>query len=249
MAVTIDFNYRPTDRDANSYSGLIRANAYFVGRANSGNWTASIPTDDQKAAALISATRIIDSLRLAGHRFVNEHNDQLLHFPCRGVDAITGTLTSVTSTTIVTDSGLIDDTYRYTNYWRYGAIIITDGTGKGQTREISAFDGALGKITVSEAFTTGLDTTSQYKLVYRIPDKVFYALCEIAYTLIPDATSGVIDDGGQRATLQAQGVTSFSIGKFSENYGTQNGRSGGAGVIPIPPKAVEFLKGFVRTAF
>lgn len=62
--------------DANSYSTLDAADAYFADGLDADRWDAF--SDEQRARALISATRAIDSTRLRGDP---SSTSQALHFP------------------------------------------------------------------------------------------------------------------------------------------------------------------------
>ena len=65
---------------------------------------------------------------------------------------------SATSTTITDDSlaGLADD------YFNGDIIEIVAGTGMGQQRTVSDFNGTTGQVTISSAWTTNPDTTSRF---------------------------------------------------------------------------------------
>ena len=74
-------------------------------------------------------------------------------------------------TTGTADSGstteLIDDALvQATGYWIGALLTITAGTNAGESRIVSAFASATDKITVETAFTSPIDNTSVYKLLY-----------------------------------------------------------------------------------
>lgn len=244
MAVTanLNFNWLVSNVLATSYVGLTKANSYFLRRVNSANWTAA--DDDEKAIALMTATRAIDAYPGIGdYRFQNYDKNQALIFPNLFIANVQGYADSSTSTT------LVDDDLAYTNvderpddFWNEGSIKIVYGTGRGQIREVSDFDSATGTITVSEAWATNPDTTSLYELVAKIPNDIVSAACEIAYLYLPDATTAIISEGSsQREKLQMQGVVEFRVGEHSENFGDIKEIAG----YLIPGKARNILDKYV----
>ena len=63
--------------DANSYADVAGASAYFEGHLYATAWTGA--SADQKAAALVMATRLIDSqFQFCGYR---AHSEQALQWP------------------------------------------------------------------------------------------------------------------------------------------------------------------------
>ena len=81
----------------------------------------------------------------------------------RTTDEITtGTAQTATNDTITLASGKssVDDTYN--NY----IIKITSGTGAGQTRKITDYNGTTKVATIDSAWTTNPDSTSDYSIVY-----------------------------------------------------------------------------------
>jgi len=236
--VAIQFDSTPTGRAANSYSGLDRANTYFLQRPDSGNWPSDASNDDNKAKALIQATRAVNAYPgLIDDRFINDDNDQILLFPQRNVARRTGIVDSVGADTIV-DSELANQSQEKDNFWQWGGIRIIRGTGADQVLEVIAFTSSTGTIQVVENWTTPPSTDSEYELMHRIPDQIFYACCEIAYLYMPDADSGDFDLGAERGLLQAQRVGSFSVGGHSEKFVMVEG-------FMIPPLARQYLDLFV----
>lgn len=79
-------------------------------------------------------------------------------FQLQGRKPRQGMADSVTSTTITDDAlaGLADD------YFNGDIIEITAGTGAGQQRMVSDFNGTTGEVTISSAWTTNPDTTSRF---------------------------------------------------------------------------------------
>lgn len=232
MALTVT----PTHPDANSYISLADANTYFANRTDVSDWSAL--TDDQKEAVLKLAVQQIDSLRFFSTRMIEKatyyRREQNLQFPRADHEALSGSVDSATTTTIV-DASLASHINYPDDYWNGGAVIITSGTGRGQTALISDFDSATGTVTVSSAFSTTPDSTSQYMLIAKIDNKVKYAQCEQALYLVKG--------GGERAKLQSEGVKSYSIGDLSETFG--DGAVGGGQTTPIASEARGHLRGLI----
>jgi hypothetical protein len=222
----------PSDPSANSYVTLAEANAYFEDRSDVSDWTSL--TDDQKEAVLKLATKHIDTFRFHGNEIMPlpayYRDKQRLKFPRTTARKKSGVVDSAGNDYFI-DSARADEQHEPDDFWIDGCVIIKDGTGKGQTRKISDFDMATGKITVSENWTTNPDTTSDYLVVEKIQKEVKDATCEQAFYI----TNG----GGERAKMQAEGVASYDIGDLSETF-----RDGmGAGKIAISNEAKGLLKG------
>jgi len=223
----------PSDPNADSYVTLAEADAYFLNRSDVANWSAL--SDEQKEAVLKLATKHIDTFRFHGEEIrptPNWYRDkQNLKFPRNTARQKSGVVDSA-GVNYLTDSARADEQTEPNDFWNDGCVIITDGTGKGQTRKISDFDSATGKITISENWETNPDTTSQYRVVEKIPKEVKNATFEQALYL----TNG----GGERAKMQSEGVVEYSIGDLRERFA--EGLSG-SGKIAISNEAKGMLKG------
>lgn len=232
MSVTIIST--PTHPDANSYLTVSEADAMISSRPNTQNW--GDLSADQKAYALIMATDQINSFRFFDDKYYHNARDyrleQSLVFPQRKSRSAKVKVDSAESDS-VTCAQLVDRINMPDNYWKDGALVVSNNTGKGQIRQISAFDMATGKVTVSEAFTVTPDSTSYVTLIYKIPDKVKLAVVEQALFL----SSG----GGERSQLQAEGVKSYSIGDLSETFADR----GASGEMPVSVQAKAYLKGLI----
>lgn len=228
-------NTTPSDPSADSYATVAEATAFLQNRTDVSDWDAL--TTDQKEAALKLATKHIDTLRFFSNLVIPVpmyyRDKQALRWPRTKQDEATGVVDSAGNTTII-DAGLAGLNNRPDDFWNGGAVIITEGTGRGQTRKISDFDSATGTVTVDTAWTTNPDTTSTFRLITKIPDKVKYATIEQALYLVKG--------GGQRARLQAEGVTQYSIGDLSETFGDGGGNSSG---VAISNEAKGYLQGLV----
>lgn len=205
-------NSIPTHPLADSYISIAEANSYLANRQDAANW----PTLNtaQKEALLKAATKLIDTFRFFGCKIYDRPNDyrdvQNLQFPRTGDRAYSGKVGSATENSII-DTSLSNKPNMPSDMWNKGAIVITNGTGRGQTKEISDFDAETGQITVSENWDTTPDVTSYYRIFKRIPDDVRFAVAEQAVYMS--------NGGGNRAKLQAEGVTEYRIGDLMEKFG------------------------------
>jgi len=227
-------NTTPTHPQADSYLTIAEADAILASRTNISDWTAL--TDAQKEALLKLATNQIDSYRFFNNkvypRAANYRDEQALQFPRDKNHMPSGVVDSVTSTTLV-DDALANNSQLPDDYFIGWAVVIKEGAGKGQTVTVTDFASATGTITVA-AWTTTPDTTSQYLLVPEIPRKVKLATAEQALYLVKG--------GGDRARLQAEGVTEYKIGDLSEKYG---GANMSAGKVALSNEARGYLVGLI----
>lgn len=225
----------PTHPDANSYLTVSEADAMINSRPNTQNWADL--TADQKAYTLILASSQIDALRFFDQKYYDNAREyrleQALSFPQRNSHSAKVKVNSA-GENYITSQQLVDRVNMPDDYWIGGALVVTDNTGKGQVMQISDFDMATGKVTVSENFTTQPDTTSYVRLIHKVPDKVKWAVIEQALFI----SSG----GGERSQLQAEGVKSYSIGDLSETYAD---RPASTGDMPISVQARAYLKGLI----
>lgn len=224
----------PTHPDADSYVTLAEATALLANRSDVTEWAAL--TDDQKEALLKLATQHVDTLRFFHKKVYRVAQDyrreQNLEFPRDNHHMPAGVVDSATSTTIVDDALANLQNYPddYFNGW---AVVIKEGTGKGQVVKVTDFAMATGTLTV-ETMSTVPDTTSQYRLVPEIPEKVKRAVVEQAIY--------ISKGGGDRARLQAEGVTEYKIGDLMEKFGGSSMRSG---KVPISDEARGYLTGLI----
>jgi len=223
----------PSDPNADSYVTLAEANAYFADRSDIANWSAL--TDAQKEAVLKLATKQIDTFRFHGDPIrptPNWYRDkQKLKFPRNTARNKSGVVDSAGANYII-DNARANEATEPDDFWNDGCVIITEGTGRGQTRKISDFEMATGKVTVDANWTTNPDETSQYRIVEAIPQEVKDATCEQTLYL----TNG----GGERQKMQSEGVKSYSIGDLSETFADG---AVGSGKIAISNEAKGMIKG------
>lgn len=228
-------NTTPTHPQANSYVTLEEADEYIQGTGSMDVWNAL--NEDQKEAALKIATRHIDSLRFFHERIytgVGQYRDrQKLQFPRHHSSRnMSGQVSSAGADWII-DVNQVNRNDTPDDFWNGGALVVTEGAGKGKTYKIEDFDMATGKVTVEENFSPAVDATSYFRLIQKVPDEVKYATVEQAlYNL---------NGGGERAKMQAEGVKSYSIGDLSETFGTV----GGGATVSISSEARGYLRLYI----
>lgn len=229
----MQLNAIPTHPEANSYLTVEEADALIGRRPNDGGW--SQLEGDQKTAVLMQVTAMIDSFRFHHEPFykypANYRNSQALKFPLCTARA-QSCLNSAGGSNFVTSSQLANRPDMPTDFWKGGVVVISNGTGKGQTREVLSFDPETGKVIVTENFTVTPDNTSYFRIISDIPLAVKMAVVEQALF--------TIGGGFDRATMRAEGVQSYQIGDLSETFG-----EGGSGSIPFSPIAKTYLRSYI----
>lgn len=223
----------PTHPLADSYVTEAEADAYLANRKDIANYSAL--TSGQKEAVLKLATKQIDSLRFHGEAIFEDpmyfRLPQALKFPSCHQEQKSGSIESVNGKKVICPAlkniaTLPDD------FWNDGALIITNGTGKGKTYKVVNFISETGEVEIEQAFSPAPDSTSTFIITVRVPLKVKYAVCEQALYLC--------NGGGERQKLQSEGVKSFSIGDLSETFADN---MIGSGKIAISNEAKGLLKG------
>lgn len=194
-----------THPDAESYVSVAEADAHFEGDAV---WCAL--SKIKKERYLKQATAEIDALRFHDEKLVKYNQwyrrEQALEFPRSGKYK-SGIARESTSNTL-TDSTLADNSTIPNDLFNDGALIIYEGTGKGNTYRITDFDATTGTITIEGTMT--IDTTSQYIAVEPLEKNIRYATLEQALFI----SSG----GGIRQKLASEGVVSKRIDDLQESY-------------------------------
>ena len=226
-------NATPSHPDANSYATLAEAKAYFDNRTGVENWDKM--NEDAQAALLQIATKQLDSLRFFGEKMFETaryyRREQNLAFPRKDAYSLTGKVVSAGANYLI-DSGIANRANVPDDFFNNGFVVIMEGTGRGQTARVSDFEMATGKITVSDNWATQPDGTSQYVVSVEIPKKVKYALFEQALY--------VVNGGGERQRLQAEGVVEYSIGDLRERF-KESGIN--IGKIPVCNEAKGYMRG------
>lgn len=221
----------PTHPQADSYLTVTEADDLMENRLGMyDEWNAL--DDDKKERLLKIATNQIDSLRFfyEAHypRPADYRDKQALKFPRTNSRRATGRATSV-STDYLIDTNRANRSDEPDDFWKGGALVIYEGAGKGKTYEVTAFELSTGKITIDGTFSPAIDTTSYYKVIQKVPQEVKLATLEQALYLL--------NGGGERAKMQAEGVKSYSIGDLSETFGD----GGYGGSLPISTEARGYL--------
>lgn len=215
----------------NSYISVEEADELLTGRRNTENWDSL--DDSEKANILMQASRQIDTLRFHHQAYFNNarynRSQQGLKYPNTEARRSQGKVQSSGANYIVS-SQLANRSHYPDDIFNNGSLIITRGTGVGQTLQVSDFEYATGKITVSQNFSTQPDTTSSFIIIEAIPARVKYAVIEQALFILAG--------GGERARLQAEGVESYSIGDLSEKF---RAGAGAGGDVAISPEAKGYL--------
>ena len=224
----------PTHPQADSYVTQAEADAYFSDRKDVSGWESL--TDDQKEALLKRATNQINTLRFHGCQFFRwpqyGRDKQILEFPRTNTSNWMSGVVESAGNNFLIDSILANNENYPSDYWNDGAVVITNGTGKGQTRKISDFDSSTGKIIVSEDWALNPDSTSAFNLIQKIPDKVKFAVYEqVLY---------IVSGGGKRQQLQSEGVQEYRIDELHEKF-VEGGI--GLGNIAISNEAKGYLAG------
>lgn len=226
-------NTTPGHPDANSYATVEEADLYFDSRSNTENWDKL--NKDVKSAALQLATKQIDSMRFFGEKRFDDaafyRREQSLQFPRECTEERAGSVQSAGSNYFV-DSNLSNNPILPDDFFNLGFVVITEGTGKGQTFKVIDFEMATGKVTVSEDWGTTPDSTSRYILGVKIPNRVKYAVFEQALY--------ILNGGGERQRMQSEGVVQYSIGDLSERFKES---AIGGGKMPISNEAKGYLRG------
>lgn len=221
----------PTHPEANSYLSVTEADELMENRLGMyDEWNAL--DEDKKDRLLRIATTQIDSLRFhydLHYPIPADYRDkQALKFPRTNSKRATGKADSV-STNYLIDTNRKNRSDEPDDFWKGGALVIYEGAGKGKTYDVTAFELSTGKITIEGTFSPAIDTTSYYKVIQKIPTEVKLATLEQALYLL--------NGGGERAKMQAEGVKSYSIGDLSETFGD----GGYGGSLPISTEARGYL--------
>jgi len=154
-------------------------------------------------------------------------------------------------TTLIDTSG--DSYFNYDNGYYIGCEVeIVGGTNVGERRRISGYDKDTKTITVADAFTSQIDTTSvyvirqlglfpRYKDVFHL-DSVYYKRVPEAIKRATAAQVEYIIEKGDPFFKGGADFQSESIDDYSYNRG--EGSTGLAAMIA--PKARQFLSGFIN---
>jgi len=216
----------------NSYVSLVEANAYIASRPDSKNWSDNGYLERERL--LRQATIDIDVFKFKGEKLFKggfgglepvpsntsmydylNNGYQNLRFPRSWHERYIGNPDSGTTTTLV-DSSFIG-LPRDDDYFNYGAIYILSGTNIGQSKSITDYDAATGTFTVDSAFSSAINSTSQYLILAPVDRYVKYATIEQALFLSNSLELQQVKE------WQQAGIISRSIGDVSIRFGDTRG--------------------------
>jgi hypothetical protein len=225
--------------DQDSYVTVTEADAYLASKKNYASWNGSTA---QKENFLKQAALQMNDLRYKGYEVYDTDKDyrreQNLAFPRVNIDKIYyGNVSSATSTT-VSILQLANQQYLGDDVLNGGAVVVREGTGRGQIRAITDWTSSTGTATVL-AWTTPLDTTSQVAFIAPVDKKIKHAQMEQAYFLSLYRDEDIMNI--------ITGVSSYRIGDLSETYGMDNVRFALVGGLPFSPVASQSLAGLIDT--
>lgn len=206
-------NVIPTHPEANSYITIAEADAVIT----SSSWTGLTTTEKERK--ILDAMDIIDSHRFFDYPVISHpkyyRDKQYLAFPRGYSFQYTCTIQSATITSVTTNVFKNNGNF-FSNFCKDWALIITDGTGRGQTGQILSYDNGTGTITLTANLTTEPDITSRVLIIEKIPPEIKKAtIAQVKYMLSVDQS--VLD-------AQAMGIKSRSIDDISETYTNQGSR-------------------------
>jgi translation elongation factor P/translation initiation factor 5A len=225
--------------DQDSYVTVAEADAYLASKKNFMAWNGSTA---QKEEFLKHAALQMNELRYKGYAVYDTDKDyrreQNLAFPRVNIDRIYyGNASSSTSTT-VSVLQLANQQYLADDTLNGGAVVVREGTGRGQIRAITDWNSATGTATVA-TWTTALDTTSQVAFISPVDKKIKHAQMEQAYFLSLYRDEDIMNI--------ITGVSSYRIGDLQETYGMDSVRFALVGGLPFSPVASQALAGLIDT--
>ena len=226
--------------DQDSYVTIAEANDYLAIKQNYSHW-AGLSTI-QKEGFLKQAALQMDQLRYKGYQVYHTDKDyrreQNLAFPRVNIERLYyGNVSSATSTT-VSVLQLSAQQYLADDVLNGGAVVVREGTGRGQVKAITDWSTATGTATVA-GWDVQIDTTSQVLFIAPVDKKIKHAQIEQAYFLSRYQDEDVLN--------VISGVNSYRIGDLSETYGTDSVRFALVGGMPFSPLANQLLQGLIDT--
>lgn len=231
----MSINVTPTHPDADSYATVAEADEYLSIKSSYSTWNAF--TTAEKEGFLKMATRQVDMLRFEYPPFYhiaqNYRDEQKRKHPMKDAKSWAASVSTGT-TTSVTIPNATKLTWMPDNYWTNGAIVVREGTGRGQTSRITSFTASTGVVEF-EAVTTALDSTSQIILIQELDDELVWATIEHAFFL------SLRKDETLRGRVE--GVESVKIGDVSEKYTTP--KSQGYNGVMYSMEALAYLQKYI----
>ncbi|MEW6234742.1 MAG: hypothetical protein AB1656_05085 [Candidatus Omnitrophota bacterium] len=195
--------------EQNSFVGLTEADAFFADHIDAALWAGY--TNEVKQRALILASRILNTVFLFANGnpyFSSGPYAQALALPLDDHDAVSGTATGGTAGTLICSSLANPEAYR-NDIFNYGSIRITEGANIYEHKPITDFDASTGTLTVGEDFSSAIDATSGFLILYPLPRYKREAVCEFA--LIVARTGGKFDAALNANALEPGGSTPSNV--------------------------------------
>lgn len=224
--------------DQNSYATIAEANDYLATKKKYNEW--SVLSDTTKEAFLKQSALQMNELRYKGCEIFDRPKDyrreQNLAFPRGYIDMIYNGNASSSTSTSVSILQLANQQYLADDVLNGGAVVVREGTGRGQVVAITDWTMATGTATVA-SWTTQPDATSQIMLIAPVEDKIKYAQIEQAFFLSQYQDEDIMNI--------LSGVESYRIGDLSETYSPDNVRFALVGGRPFSPLAQQALQGLI----
>jgi len=214
MATESMIDAAPASPGANSYATVEQADAYMETRfPRPVAWEDAPGSEEEvlesKERALITASRMIDSLPLRGRPLrdaLGWTQRQGLFFPESRHPYLTGTADSGDTETLV--DGNLAGTRFTDGFFAGGAIHVVMGANLHEVRRVAAFEAETGTLTVSPAFPEAIDSSTVFYLAWPLDPKIVAAACEQALYLIEGASFEALDEA-------AKGRTDHRIGNLA----------------------------------
>jgi len=234
--------------NADSYVTLNEANAYIANRPDSQNWGNCDFLERERV--LKQAAIDIDTLRFRGTKLICDETDTVFYYPPQSLqfprswhEQYSGYAESGSTTTLIDTA--FADFIRPDDFFKYGSIHIVDGTNEGESREITGYTYSSSTFTVSPAFSSAIDATSQYLILAPIDRFVKYAQCEQGLF-----ATNHIDTVSKYTEWRHAGVTAVSIGDVSVRFGGTQSSPGSfsdrvSGIVSA--SAFKYIRKFLDT--
>jgi len=194
-----------------SFVSVAEADAYFSAHIETSVWAAYSTAVKQQVLSM--ASRVLDKVELFAPQnisrlYASGPYAQALGLPLSGHQMASGTADSGSTTTIVCSTFADPMTYR-DDLFNYGAVRITAGTNIYEHKPITDFAVATGTITVGEAFTAAIDSTSIFEVIYPLTIHEREAVCEFASIIA--RTGGQYDAAQSAYALEPGGKNPLNV--------------------------------------
>lgn len=191
------FNAVLSHYNQNSYLHVEQANEYFENHWEGDRW--SDLEDSGKQKLLVMASTFLDSMATFGDGaklFESEPVIQGLKFPTTWNETVTGTVDTGYAGRFL-DSTLADTSLYRNDFFKWGAVRITAGTGINEIKTIDGFTVGTGEVSIldSDQFSQALDSTSQYTIVYPLKQDFVSMVCELAIEIQRGGYADIMSKG------------------------------------------------------